>query len=284
MREEDWRSSPDKPPDRQTLETARMRPKLLVLLVLFLPRPAAAQTARAHVPALMDTKARIAAGDAAHVGLRPVDAWNVFRAIVEERPDEYAAIWRGAREAVSLGMLAREDHDRVRWYESAEEYARRAVRVAPDRVEGYEWLGITLGRRALDEGPRTKARLAVEIREVALRALEVDSTNAGAHHVLGEWHAEVRRLNRVTRWAARKLLGADVLKEASWEEAERHLRRAVDLEPSSLIHHLALGTLLLERGHEEEGRAELERVLALPTAEPTDPLNRQQAQDLLTGG
>ena len=100
-------------------------------------------------------------------------------------------------------------------------------------------------------------RLAVEVREAALEALALDSANAGAHHVLGVWHAEVRRLSGVERWLARRLLGGAIFEEASWEAAEGHLLTSVALDPGGLIHHQDLAKLYLDRGRTEEARFQL---------------------------
>jgi tetratricopeptide (TPR) repeat protein len=223
-------------------------------------------------------------GDQAHEALRPRDALALFEEALSEDPDNFAALWKASREAVNLGMLASDDEERKALNEKAVRYARRAREVDAGNPRAGEWLSIALGRQALDEGPRSRVRLAQEIREVALETLALDSLNAGAHHVLGEWNAEIRRLSGVERWFARKLLGGDVFKEASWQSAEFHLRRAVELDPGGLVHHLALARVYLDTGREEEARAQLREVLERPAMEPVDPLYKQEAHDLLSGG
>jgi tetratricopeptide (TPR) repeat protein len=112
-------------------------------------------------------------------------------------------------------------------------------------------------------------------------ALEIDSTAAGAHNVMGEWHAEIQRLGGLTRFAAERLLGADTFRLASWDEAVRHLTRAVELEPGAIIHRLALARVYLDLGQEAEAVTQLLRAVELPTLQPTDPLNRREAEELL---
>ncbi len=173
-----------------------MRRALLVMPALLgLQMPLGAyQTPRGLVgfPAVADP--RIAAGDHAHTLLRPLDALSRFEGVLRTDSTDYDALWRASREAVELGMLASRRDAKARWYRRAERYGRRAVRLRPAGVAGLEWLAITLGREALDEGPRQKIHLALEIRRLALRTLELEPRSAAAHHVLGVWHAEVRRL------------------------------------------------------------------------------------------
>lgn len=249
---------------------------LTALSLLLLPAAVPAQTARGTGGSLPPG---IREGEEAHTALRPRDALESFRNVLAERPDSYPALWRAAREAVSLGMLSEGESER--WYDEAVEYARRAVEANPDGVEGNEWLAIALGQSALDEGARTRVRLAEEVRAVALRTLELDSLSAAAHHVLGEWHAEVKRLSGLTRWAAEQLLGGDAFAEASWDEARTHLERAVELDPRNLINHLALARVYLDLDLPDEARTHLRAVLDRPALLPTDPLHKQRAQELL---
>jgi tetratricopeptide (TPR) repeat protein len=222
--------------------------------------------------------------DAAHGAFRPLDALVRLDSLLARHPDSYAALWRAAREAVNLEMLAEEEEERKAWAETAVSHARSARAVDPDGAEGASWLAIALGRQALGEGPQGRVRLAVEIREVALDALRVDSLSAAAHHVLGEWNAEIRRISGLERWLARNLLGGGVFSEASWEAALRHLERAVELNPAGLIHHLGLARAYLDVGRDDDARKVLRDLLDRPSIEPVDPLHKQSAVSLLLDG
>ncbi len=249
-----------------------MHPSRLLAALLFVVAPALA-SAQETGP--------VARGDDLHARMRPLEALEAYQAALRADSSRYEALWKATREAVDLGMLTGDEGARREWYLSAVDYARRAVAADSTRAEGYTWLGVALGRQALQEDPRTKVRLAEEIRDAARRALALDPGAAGAHHVLGQWHAEIRRLGGLTRFAARHLLGAEVFDEADWDEAESHLRRATELEPSGLIHHLELARVLLDRDRPDEARKELEQVLERPAREPIDPLLKQKAQELL---
>ena len=219
--------------------------------------------------------------DVFHADLRPADALESLRGALQRDSTRFDALWRGSRETVNLGMLADDDDDARAWYAAAVDFAQRAVRSQPDSASGYQWLSIALGRQALLEGPQTRVRLAGQVRDNARMALEIDSTAAGAHNVMGEWHAEIQRLGGLTRFAAERLLGADTFRLASWDEAVRHLTRAVELEPEAIIHRLALARVYLDLGQEAEAVTQLLRAVELPTLQPTDPLNRREAQELL---
>jgi regulator of microtubule dynamics protein 3 len=224
---------------------------------------------------------RIARGDALHEQFRPLEALELFEEVLESDPASYDALWRAARETVSLGMLAAGEDDSRRWYVRGEDFGRRAVEAGPGRTEGHLWLTISLGRRALGEGARSRVRLAEEIRAGALQILDLEPENPGGHHVLGQWNAEVMRMTGISRWAARRLLGGSSFHQASWEAAVAHLTRATEGAPETLIHHFELARVHLDLGAEALGRASLREVMDRPALEPVDPMLKQQALEIL---
>ena len=267
-----------------------MRPRPPRLLALVLPFALAAGPLGASVQevdppsdslAALDVPALLEEGQMLHDRLLPLDALHRFEAVVQRDSRHYEARWKAAREAVNVGMLASDDDRKKEWFRRAERHARVGMAARDSAPDARHWLSVALGRRALLEGIRTRVRIAGEVRDLALRVLEVDSLHHGAHHVLGQWHAEVRRLSGIERWIAGNVLGGDAMDEASWEEARKHLERAVELAPGHLLHRLELARIYLDLDREDDARTQLEEVLRRPAMEPTDPLHKQAAQELL---
>jgi tetratricopeptide (TPR) repeat protein len=213
--------------------------------------------------------------------MRPDAALEALRGVLDHQPNRFDALWRAARETVNLGMLSGDRNDARRWYRDAVDFAQRAVDLEPDSAVAHQWYAIALGRMALSRSPGERVDLSVQVREAALRAIEIDEASAGAHNVLGQWHAEIQRLSGITRFVAERLLGGATFREASWEAAERHLRRAIDLEPDALVHRVALARVYLDLERVTAARTELERALDLPDSAPTDPVTRSEAASLL---
>ena len=245
------------------------------------PRALEAQEARSAPVLTSDAAGKIRASDAAHARSDLTGALTLLDEVLVVNPDTYGALWRAAREAANLGMLADDGDDAKGWYRRAEAYARRARAANPEGVEGGQWLAIALGRAALHEGPRSRVRMAVEIRDVALETLALDSTNAGAHHVLGEWNAQIRRLSGIERWMAKSFLGGGIFDSATWEEAERHLGLAIRYDPDGLLHYLDLARVYEDLDRKEEAARLLRELLARPSVEPSDPLTKKEAEAFL---
>src|SRR6185312_24994 len=105
----------------------------------------------------------------------------------------YQGLIKAASEAVDRGEFAPAAEQRA-LYQSAEQYARRAVAANPDGADGHFELARAIGRNALTMGARDRVKYAAVVHDEASKALALDSTHAGAWHVLGVWNAEVMRL------------------------------------------------------------------------------------------
>lgn len=208
----------------------------------------------------------------------------LFEGVLQGNPGSYEANWRLAHVLVDQGKVVPDSvasAPRDSLYRMAVSYARRAVTANPDGADGHFILAASLGRSSLTQDTRARVRSAIEIRSEALRALAIDPAHAGAYHVLGRWHAEIRRLSSVERFVARSFLGGGVLKEASWEEAERNLRLAVQHGPRRIYHRLDLARILIDRDKLTEAREQLEAIAMMPLDEPMDTQYQEDARMLL---
>lgn len=213
-----------------------------------------------------------------------LEARALFEVAVAQEPASYEANWRLAHVLVDLG---KQDPDSIEGttrdslYFLAVSYARRAVAANPEGADGHFVLANALGRHALTLGRRERLRLAIEIRTEALRALGLDPAHAGAYHVMGRWHAEIMRLSAVERFVARTLLGGAIVELASWEEAERNLRLAVQHGPDRIFHRLDLARVLIDRGSAATARDQLEAIGRMEHTEPMDTAYQREAAVML---
>jgi tetratricopeptide (TPR) repeat protein len=204
----------------------------------------------------------------------PRAAADRLESILRSDSLDYGANWRAAHALVALAAMSaasglRSERDSLS--EVATRYARRAVALEPDRAEGHFALAAALGRASLTASLRDRLRFAKDIESASKRAIELDSLHDGAWHVLGRWHVEIRRVSGIQRFVAVRLLGGDVLDQASWEEGIRALERAVALRPDWIHHRLDLALAYTDRERYAEARAQLaalERVTPLDWEDP----------------
>jgi tetratricopeptide (TPR) repeat protein len=230
-------------------------------------KPARAQTAASE----------IVAGDRDHAALDIASALEHYEAAIALEPTNYDALVKAAHDAVDLGEFNPSDDQRTALYRSAEQYARRAVAANPNDAEGHFELARALGRNAQTMGTRDKVKFAKEVRDQALEALRLNPKHDGALHVMGEWNAEVMRLNGIARMVARNFLGGQVFGEASWDNAQKYLEQAVALASNRIVHRLDLGRVYADRGDKAKAIEQFEWIVRATPLEFNDRKYQEEA-------
>ena len=211
-----------------------------------------------------------------------LESLRMFESVLELEPENYEVLWKAARGAVVMGLLARgHTETENRWHKIGEEYGRRATVVAPDSINGLYWLISAKGLRAVQTNPVDASRLGSEVYELAHVLLAMDSLHAGAYHSLGVLNYEVMKLTRIERFIATRILGNRPFRLTSWENAEAYLKRATDLEPELIRYQLDLGRMYFERKQMEPARRAFRTVLELPAVHAPDAGFQEVAARLL---
>ena len=237
--------------------------------MLLVTRLAGAQTAPEH----------ITAGDKEYAARNLVGALHHYEEAIAADSSNVEALWKASSTAVDLGEF--NDAERKSYYAKGEQLGRLAVKADPQSANAHFALAKALGRVALSLGKRDKVKYAGVVHDEAREALRLDSLNAGALHVLGMWNAEIMRLSGFERWAAKNLLGGKVLGEASWDNAQHLLERAVSLEPSRITHRLDLAGVYADHDNPAKAKELYEMVLTLPISDYNDAHYKQLAEQRL---
>ena len=206
-----------------------------------------------------------------------------FDAALALDSSDYAANWRAAVALLDQGQQIPDSiksSERDSLYARAEVLARRAVAADSMGPEGHFAVAASVGLASLTRGKQARIRRARIVHDEALRTLQLDPDYDGAYHVLGRWNAEIMRLSGISRFFAKRFLGAGIFGQASWEQAIANLQRAVQLDPARISHRLELARIYADRKRYQEARDQLARIGALPDRELLDPLYREQAAGL----
>ncbi len=180
---------------------------------------------------------------------------NVARAIVEKiraklRPDEQKRLATARTvnpEAYQVYLKARYTFNEFteKGFRQTEALFRKAIELDPGYAAAYAGLGdayyglSNLYMAPNDAMPRARA--------LALKALELDETNADAHTTLAI-------VKTVFDW--------------DWEGAEREFKRSLELRPNDALTRLHYAHNLIARGHFEEGVVETRKATELDPVTP----------------
>ena len=256
-----------------------LTPVLLMLALCVAPGFVVAQGAAPAtapgVPSSSHTDSLFRAGEA-------VASYNAAMAHAARASTDYEALWRAARAETVRGVLSNDPRaEKAQMYVQGEGWARRAIARAPQRPEGHYWLAAALGRRARLEKLFTVARLAGEAHTEALKILAIDSLYAGGHGLLGKMHSDASDLSLFARVIASTILGASVVRTASWEAGERELLRAVALDPDAAVYRADLAQLYLRTHREPQADRVVRALLLLPVRTPADTFFKRDTRGAL---
>ena len=205
------------------------------------------------------------------------DAWRAFH-----RGDFKAAFEAGEKlgpvgasvavKAIGIHAtyLVDGDAEKLKRFEQAAKLAEAAVKALPDEANSHYRLAFALGRysqglsivKALKEGIATKVRTALDT------TLGLAPKHAEAHTAMAVYHAEI--VNKIGALIGGMTYGA---KPA---EAEKHIKTALKLTPTSPIAHIEHGNvLMLLHGDKKEDDA----AAAYEKAAKVKPLDAMEALD-----
>jgi hypothetical protein len=244
----------------------------------------------------------IALGDSARAALHSDQALHHYQAAVETiqrevgtqlqelagvhpiNPLACEAFWKAAREISDVAKQLKGDSLKQRrdsLYSLGRTWAEAAIRADSSVANGHFALALVLGRLSRTRGGKERVRFAKIIYDEAARTVQLDPRHDGAYHILGIWHAEVKRLSGFTRFFAKTLFGAGFMDRATWDSAVTNMEHAVSLNPRQVYHRLELASVYLDVNQPAKATDQLQAIAGLPLGDPMDPYYKRVAADAL---
>ena len=251
-----------------------MKLSIATLSVLVLAAPLAGAQGR------QSAADHVAIGDRDHAAMNSVNALKHYEAALSVDSMYHDALIKASREAVELGRYNTNEAERTSLYKRAEQYARRAVAAKPNDADAHFELAKAIGKNAQTMGTKDKVKYAGVVHDEAMAALRIDPKHAGALHVMGVWNAEVMRLNGVSRFMAKNLLGGKVFGEASWDNAIKYMEDAVAQDPNRITHRLDLAEIYIDRKMYDRAKQLLEWIAKAPITEFNDKHYKEAAAEM----
>jgi tetratricopeptide (TPR) repeat protein len=171
---------------------------------------------------------------------------------------------------IHASYLVDDDAEKLKRFEHAAKLAEAAVRALPDEANSHYRHAFALGRysQGLSIAKALKQGIAGKVRASLEAALELAPKHAEAHTAMALYHAEI--IGKVGAMIGGLTYGAKA------GEAEKHIKEALKLTPSSPIAHIEHGNvLLLLHGDKKEAAA----AAAYKKAAGIKPLDAMEALD-----
>lgn len=234
----------------------------LLLLILAATFPVAAQQ-------------RVIDGDNAFSAMDYRSAAAIYDSLLRTTADSSTILWRLARVHICMGDVAGRDRS-VEHYRKAETAARRAVQLDSTSSETHTWYAAAIGSVALHEGGKRKVRLAHEVRRELDRAIALNPNNDIAYSILGSFYRALAGLSWFERQLAAIFVGK--LPEGSYDDGEKALKKAIEINPQAARHYYELGLLYLDWDKPALAKQMLDKVLLMPIAVARDIHNKADVE------
>lgn len=218
-------------------------------------------------------------GDALDAQLKTKAALETFLEAEKLAPNNAELLRRIAKEYDESMVDVSSKEEKKRLAELGLTYAKRAVAAEPENATAQLALAICYGRVAPYLDSKTKIGYSKLVKLHTDKALALDPNNDYAHHVLGAWNYELANLGGLLRTVAKLIYGE--IPAASNEDAVAHFKKAIDLMPQRVAHHVELGRTYAAMGKTDLARVELTKGLSLPSREKDDPDSKARAKEAL---
>ena len=224
----------------------------------------------------------ISKGDSLYAKSDMQNALNYYEQAYSIDSSDYYLLFKLTRVCNDLGEyyyeLRDEESSEKVVYEGVD-FAIRFYSLYPDSAKVYTYLAWSYGNQALFEGGTEKIKLAHKIKDNATKAISMDSTDYLPYVILGIYNRQIGALGWFERLFANTFFG-DV-PEGSFEESEKLMLKALELQPGLVIATFHLSLTYKEMGEEEKEIEMLKKVIEMPNLNFRDTFAKRKSKERL---
>jgi tetratricopeptide (TPR) repeat protein len=220
-------------------------------------------------------------GDEYYAQFNNAQALEEYLKAAKAEPGNYEALWKTARGYYDVADTmtpadSKAADEQRKTYSEAMDYARQAIKADPNGAWGHFFLSAAWGRYVLTQGKKEQVNASKQIKAEIDKAIAADPNNDLAYHALGLWQRRMAEIGGAQRFFGGMLYGS--IPKGTFEEAEKDLKKAIELNPNYTNHHLELGRTYLAMKKLDLAKQEFEKVLELPVTTSKCPIYKKEAQ------
>ncbi len=171
-------------------------------------------------------------------------------------------LWRKSHLCFERGYASKENSEKKEWYKRGEKFAELAIQKNPKNPEAHFWFATNKGSLGKLNGILNSLFMVDDLKKEAQKVIELDSTHAGAHMILGEVYKSLPGL-----------FGGD--KQKALEEFET----AMEKDSLYTAVYLSLAKIYRDRGKQEKAKAILYKLISLDTSRDVRRLELYDKKD-----
>lgn len=220
-------------------------------------------------------------GEAGHLraAFKDQEALELYLKVLQYQPNQLDALCKASELYSILGKRQASKDKQHEFYLKGRQLAARALQVNANSADANFVMAMAMGRMAQMASGEERIKAVRDIRNYALKCIQLDPHNFKGYHLLAKWHYEVSNLNSLEKWLVKIAYGA--LPEASLEEAIRNYEISRQLNPGFLLNYLELAKAYHRKGDDKKAIALLRTMQQLPNTISDDPVIKKEGSALL---
>lgn len=211
--------------------------------------------------------------------LKETQAYEKFKQVLKIDHRNYYALWKCSELCSRIGRRQPTKDKQLDYFKAGRIFAETAIKVDPNKADGYYALSVAMGRFALMESGNEKIKAVKAIKDNADKAVKLNPNHGRAWHVVGKWHYEVSSLNAVERAALKVFYGG--LPKSSLAEAIAAYEKAMKLEPNFALNNLELAKAYHKNKQNDKAIALLKALPSIPDKTEDDKGIKEEGKKLL---
>jgi Flp pilus assembly protein TadD len=161
----------------------------------------------------------------------------------------------------------------------AVELGKKAVAKLPNDAQAHIGLAAAYGQLCWFVDAKTRVEYSKAIHQEVNKGLAIDPDSDYGHLILARWNFEMATLNPVLKGIAELVYGQ--FPPASTQAAITHFKKAIELNPTRVIHHAEYAKALEALGEKDKAREEWSKVIELKAVDAQDRLYQRIAAEHL---
>lgn len=171
----------------------------------------------------------------------------LYEQILSIDPANYEAAWKASQTCKWLGDVYPKD-EKLAILEKGESFAKKAVEINADGIDGHYWLGISMGRIGEEKGVLNSLFLVGPIKDEMEKVLKADPKHDGAHHVLSVLY------RKAPGWP---------LSIGDTDKALEYAKLSVEERPTRPLNRLGLAEVYMNKGMNKEAAEQLNAAISM---------------------
>jgi tetratricopeptide (TPR) repeat protein len=178
-----------------------------------------------------------------------------------------------------IGSRENNIEKRDAYYKEAEKFADYALRLNPKSDIANVAKAMVLGKISLGKPAKEKIRLAKEVKKYADIALNINSNNYVAWHIIGRWNFELANISALERAAAKVFVAS--IPVGSVDKAIQYFEKARSIAPTFTLNSLELAKAYYKAGNKTKAIALLRELQGFAVTTDDDNYTKKLARDLI---